>query len=261
MNHLQLVPTQDELNLYMTIANAAAKSNHLQKLGNAEGMLCLMLYARELGINPMTALYGGIHNIQGKMEISARLMNSMILKAGHTISILEQTDEVCRLKGTRKDNGETYVCEYKIQDAEKAQIFNKSSPWGKYTSDMLYKSCLSRLARRLFADTISTAYVEGEIPTEDRKKPQIISIDKEKNIQVENKMVTECLAVENKIEETLSEEQVNVIMGMVGDDTALLERILKGYSKKYEKEISILQEIYAIDFDTIISTLEKRRTA
>lgn len=162
-NNNQLIPTKEEIEIYTHIAKHANESKFFEKMGKEGGILTLMLFAREIGISPMTALFGGLNNIQGKVEISPRLMNTMIRKAGHRLNILECTDSICRIKGTRNDSKEDYTCSYTLDEAKKAGLVRSGSGWEKYASDMLFARCLSRLARRLFADVISSSYVEGEL--------------------------------------------------------------------------------------------------
>lgn len=157
-----LVPSNDELSVYQLIAKTAAQSQLYAKIGGETGLLSIMLMARELGIPPMQALTS-MSMIQGKVEVSPRLMNMMIRKAGHRLDILECSETSCKIKGTRHDTKEEYTCSYTIDEARKAGLVRSGGGWEKYASDMLFARCLSRLARRLFADVISSAYVEGEI--------------------------------------------------------------------------------------------------
>lgn len=159
----EIIPTADEFKTLQLIATHAGSSKFFNNLGGVDGILCISLMARELGISPMAALSGGINYILGKVEISPRLMNSMIRQRGHMLDISESTDTVCTIKGTRSDTKETYVCTFTIEMAKKAGLVKAGGGWEKYPSDMLFARCLSRLARRLFADVIGPAYVEGEI--------------------------------------------------------------------------------------------------
>jgi hypothetical protein len=128
----------------------------------------VLLAAHDLGIKPTIALNGGLWNIKGKIEISARLMTSMIRRAGHSIKEKILNDEVCTLYGKRCDNQDDAEATFTIKQAKLAGLVRTNhdgSPgmWQKYAEDMLYARALSRLARRLFPDVIGTAYVEGEI--------------------------------------------------------------------------------------------------
>lgn len=184
-----LIPANEELKTLEAIAQNAFKSGYFHKLGGKEGLLTLMLYAKELGIAPMNAIFGGLHNIKGKVEISPRLMNALIRKAGHRLDILESTDKVCRIKGTRSDTKEEYECIYSIEEAQRSGVLKPESGWSKFPSDMLFKSCLSRLARRLFPDIILESYVEGEI-----SEPLVV-------VEDENE----------KVETTISEAQTEIL--------------------------------------------------
>jgi len=157
-----LMPSNSDFQVLQMIADNASKSGLYAGVGSQQKILMVLMTARELGIPPMQALNGGIHNIQGKVEISARLMCSMIRRAGHNINIIQCDSKVCVLEGKRKDNGDTFKAQFTIEDAAKAGLSSRDV-WKKYTEDMLYSRALSRLARRLFADVIGTSYIEGEI--------------------------------------------------------------------------------------------------
>ncbi len=160
-NNLPLMPSQDEFNMLQTIARNAQESGLYAGMGQQAKIFMVLLAARELGVSPMLALNGGIWNIQGKIEISARLMNGLIRRAGHSIKIVISNDTHCTLLGTRSD-GDSFECKFDMEDAIKAGLAG-GNVWKKYPADMLYNRCMSRLARRLFSDVIGNAYVEGEI--------------------------------------------------------------------------------------------------
>lgn len=158
-----LIPSTADLGVYQVIAKTASQSKLFEKMGGEAGLLSIMLMARELGLPPLQAVMGGMNIIQGKVELSPRLMNTMIRKAGHKLEIMESSDLICRIKGTRHDTKEEYMVSFSLDDAKKAGLVRSGGGWEKFASDMLFARCLSRLARRLFADVISTAYAEGEI--------------------------------------------------------------------------------------------------
>ncbi len=158
----ELIPTNDEIRAIEIMSKHAQESKFFNNLNGYGGIFSIAMFARELGLPVMQCLFGGMTNIQGKIEIAPRMMNAMIRKAGHQINIIKSDDEICTLKGVRKDTNETYECSYAIGDATKAGLTQKQN-YKNYASDMLFARCLSRLARRLFADVIGSAYVEGEI--------------------------------------------------------------------------------------------------
>ncbi len=161
------LPSEHEMMVYHTMAEQAVSSKMYKGIGEKSGVMMIMLSARELGIPAMQALNGGINIIQGKVEISARMMSALIRKSGHMISVKQSTDAGCILVGKRCDTGETLVCSYYFIEAQKAGLVKTGGGWTKCPKDMCFARALSRLARQLFSDVIGIGYVEGEIrPTE-----------------------------------------------------------------------------------------------
>lgn len=156
------IPSDSEFKILQTVSRNASASGLYSGIGSEQKIFMILLSARELGIPPMQALNGGIWNIQGKIEISARLMNAMIRRAGHSIKVVQCDETKCIIHGRRTDSGDEFTSQFTIEDAKKAGLTSRQN-WKTYTEDMLYSRAMSRLARRLFPDIIGTAYVEGEI--------------------------------------------------------------------------------------------------
>ena len=167
-----LVIQNNDMQILQMIATTAHKSGLYNGVGGMEKILMVLLAAHDLGLKPTIALNGGIWNIQGKIEISARLMTSMIRRAGHSLKVTESTDKVCTIYGKRADNGDHEELSFTIEDAVKAGLAGRDV-WKKYPVDMLYARAMSRLARRLFPDVIGTAYVEGEIRDGDIQQAEV----------------------------------------------------------------------------------------
>jgi hypothetical protein len=172
------VPTQAELDSYLVIAKTAAASPYWRKqAGDCKPdeaiatLYAMMLLGRELGFSPIQSVSGGIHNIQGKFELSARFMNMAIRARGHKMNIEINNDDICRIWGQRKDTGEEAMAEFTIEEARRCGLVRAGSPWTKTPSDMLFARALSRIARRLFPDCIGNCYVEGEIQEMVLNKP------------------------------------------------------------------------------------------
>lgn len=125
--------------------------------------MMIMLAAREYGIGPAQALNGGLHIIEGKVELSARMMSALIRRSKHKIHVVEMTDEKCMLRGVRADSGEVHQVTYTIEMAQKAGLIKDKGGWKRNPEDMLFARALSRLARQLFSDVIGIGYIEGEI--------------------------------------------------------------------------------------------------
>lgn len=157
------MPNAQELMVYQTWAKNAVDSQMYRGIGKESAVMMIMLAAREYGIGPAQALNGGLHIIEGKVELSARVMSALIRRAKHTLEILESTDQICKIKGTRSDTGETHTVTFTIEMAQKAGLIKEKGGWRKTPEDMLYARCVSRLARQLFSDVIGIGYIEGEI--------------------------------------------------------------------------------------------------
>jgi hypothetical protein len=161
------IPNDHEMIVYSTMAKHAVESKMYSGIGGQAGVMMIMLAARELGVPPMQALNGGLNIINGKVELSARMMSALVRRAGHQIHVKECTDTSCTLVGKRADTRETQTSSYTIQDAQKAGLIKSGGGWVKFPKDMLFARALSRLSRQLFSDVIGIGYVEGEIKSTD----------------------------------------------------------------------------------------------
>jgi hypothetical protein len=173
--------------VYHTMAEQAISSKlYGSNYKDKSAVMMIMLSARELGIPPMQALNGGLNLIQGKVEISARMMSALIRKAGHKIKVQECTNTQCVLYGTRGDTGETQSSSFCIQEAQMAGLVKQGGGWTKWPKDMCFARALSRLARQLFSDVIGIGYIEGEIsPTGDLKNSGCENIISQEGFEIE----------------------------------------------------------------------------
>jgi hypothetical protein len=156
-------PAEHEMAIFCTWAKYAVDSQMYRSVGKEAAVMMIMLAAREYGIGPAQALNGGLHIIEGKVELSARMMGALIRRAGHTLQPKECTNEVCTIFGRRRDTGEELTNTYTIEDAAAAGLIKEKGGWKKNPKDMLFARCLSQLARQLFQDVIGIGYIEGEI--------------------------------------------------------------------------------------------------
>lgn len=175
MSNNSLIPSSDELKAIELIVKNAVDSKYFDKVGGLAGAFSIAMYAREMGLPIMNCLFGGIRPVLGKIEIAPQLMNAMIRKSGHILQTKQHTHELCTIYGKRRDTGEEMTVTFTIEDAKRAKIFKPGGAWETYPKNMTYKSALANLARWLFADIISMAYVEGEIQ-EDEESNQIVGL-------------------------------------------------------------------------------------
>jgi hypothetical protein len=92
---LGIMPNAHEMQVLQVIAEQSAKSGFYRNIGDLPQIMSILLSARELGVMPMQALNGGLWNIKGKIEISARLMSTLIRKHGHNIRTIKCDKTEC----------------------------------------------------------------------------------------------------------------------------------------------------------------------
>lgn len=127
--------------------------------GNPAAILACVKYGSEMGLSPMESLTS-VDVIDGRPSPSAELLGRLIRAAGHRVEVLEHTETVCRLRGTRVDTEETMEVAFTMAEAEKATAkeggryvpLSETRRYREYPSDMLFARALSRLHRRLFPD-------------------------------------------------------------------------------------------------------------
>ncbi len=214
-----------DLNYFNQVCDIAYKSKCYGSIAK-ETMLNLCMTAHDLGIPISKALNGGFHIVQGKIVMSAGLMNDMIRKAGHSLNI-ELTETKCSITGRRKDNGDTIKIEYSMKDAEVAGLAN-SPTWKKHPKDMLYNRAMTKVGRMLFSDVIGNAYSEDEgheiqnIPA--HKRPDIDPYDVN-TIDVENNIPK--IELQKPEVENVPIERLHLAMSVMGNPCDI--EILKAY--------------------------------
>lgn len=138
------------------------KTKHYSTMGEA-GIFAIVQKARSLNVPPLDALNGGLYYVNGKVGMSSEMMASLIRQKGHSIVKDSKSNAgVCILHGKRADNGDTWTCEFSMEDARRAGI--AKNMYEKYPAIMLYNRCMSMLARQLFPDVIKGAgYTREEL--------------------------------------------------------------------------------------------------
>ena len=226
-----------------TLAKHAVASKFFPTLGGYSGIFTIMLYAKELGIPPMQALFGGMRSIQGKIEVAPTQMHSMIRQAGHTIEFVEHTDLICTLKGIRKDNGNHATCSFSIEDAKAAGIYKAGGQWTKYARDMTFVRAISRLGRRLFPDVIGAMYVTGEISGKEVPEDTIeleeipLEVEEEKPFTLEEG----CSIISEFVKVTNDEALLTYLSGIKSKSTMSLKEIVNSCVENKERFITTFE--------------------
>jgi hypothetical protein len=117
--------------------------------GNAPATAATILYGREIGVPPITALQT-MHVINGRVGMAAELMRARVLAAGHDIEVAESTSAVCRLRGRRRGSETWTEVAWSMGDAKQAGLGGDN--WRKYPRAMLTARASAELCRLVFPD-------------------------------------------------------------------------------------------------------------
>lgn len=174
--------------------------------GKPEAMLATILYGRELGIDPMTAMQE-ISMIDGSPSPSAQLLTGMVRNAGHRVRPKELTSEKAIAIGERIEDGEvveTFEFEFNMDMAKRAGLANKNN-WKNYPEAMMWWRAVAQLCRILFPEVIvHLKYVSEELGDVDFSEAPM---DSDGNVIVpDDETETKALAAEGS--EVLTPEQI-----------------------------------------------------
>lgn len=162
---VQSMPMGQELTQLLDLSKTLATCPYYQKM-TPGGVLAVCLTARELNLPVMMCLNGGLYTFDGKVTMSAQLMNMMIVNAGHRADVLKLDETGCWIRFWRRDRKEgyanTFEYSFTYDQAVKAGYMSKAN-WKAHPKDMFYSRCLSGGARKFMPDVLANAYVFGEI--------------------------------------------------------------------------------------------------
>lgn len=139
---------------YAALAERLASTAFVPKdlRGKPEAVAAALLYGREVGLSPMTALTQ-THVIEGKPAMSAEAMRAMILGDGHELEVLHADGGRVVMRGRRRGSSQWTELEWSVDMARAAGLLGKDN-WRKYPRAMLTARCTADLARMLFPDVI-----------------------------------------------------------------------------------------------------------
>ena len=133
---------------------------HIKSVPDA---VATMIVARELGLAPMSS-FPDLMVINGSVGMTSKLMQALILKAGHKIKVIEMSDKRAALQAYRKFGDEwedVGTFEFTMDQAKQANLANKET-YVSYPADMLMNKAIARMARFAFADVLR-GYVPDEM--------------------------------------------------------------------------------------------------
>ena len=121
--------------------------------GSSPAVAAAILYGREVGLPPMTALTQ-VYVLDGRPALYAEAMRALILAAGHDLELRDSTGAICTAAGRRRGATRWHEVTWTIADARAADLLKPRSNWEKYPRAMLKARATAELARDLFPDVI-----------------------------------------------------------------------------------------------------------
>lgn len=144
---------------------------------NVPATSAAMLYGREIGLPPMTAL-SSIAMIEGRPSLSAEAMRALVFAHGHEIIIDKATGAECVMRGRRRGSEDWSAPVVWTVDMARAAALMHKDNWKHYPRSMLVARATTELCRNLFPDVIlgfrSAEELEdvGGEPQPEQKEPR-----------------------------------------------------------------------------------------
>lgn len=162
------LPTPAEFNASLAIAERIANTTFVPASyrGRPADVLAAILFGREIGLGPMTALRD-VYMIDGRPALAAHRQLAALRKGGVKILESEATATRAYIRAQRSNTGEVMAVEFTYEEAEKVdngKLVDKKN-WRSYPADMLWARCVGRLTRRLGPDLLGglPPYVAEEV--------------------------------------------------------------------------------------------------
>lgn len=208
----QLPHSLEEIKQY---AGVFVQSGMFPDMKTLSGAMAKIIAGREMGIPPFTALRG-LNIIQGKPELSAGLMSSLVKTSGKYDYVVGNWDDRgCGIEFFEKRKGEWKSIghsRFTEEEAKMAGLFGTGN-WKKYPRAMYFARAMSQGARAFCPDIfLGAIYVDGEL-TETPEPRQQKAVPSRRSHQVDalpaaTEAVTE--PVPESTPETMDEEMAKI---------------------------------------------------
>jgi len=162
------------------LATKISNTNFVPKglRGKPAEIAACVLTGREIGIGPMQALQK-IHVIDGRPSMSAELMRSLVMAAGHQISYPVYTNDKVTARGQRAGTAEATEVTWTLKDAERIGVASRDT-WRKYPRQMLSARATSELCRLMFPDALGGISYASEELADDEQTPAAAPVRRSK---------------------------------------------------------------------------------
>lgn len=164
-NNLPALIDPETTKTLMAMADNFFKSGLYPNIKNAAGAFAVTQYGRELGIAPMTSMQTMVI-IKGKIAMMGSMLQTLLIKGGVKITIIESTTQICTLKFEREGYPIINVS-FSMVDAKRAGLIKEDSGYMKYPEEMLYWRAMAKGGRRIGSDLMLGVYAREEIEGDD----------------------------------------------------------------------------------------------
>jgi hypothetical protein len=249
-----------ELDQVVKTCELLSKAPFYQKMG-AGGILAIWLTAREMGLPPMMCLNGGLYTFSGQVSLSGKVINMLIIQAGHRVDVIHLDNKSCKLKFFRSDRkkgeGDTYEYEFNMEMAKEAGLTSKKN-WQTNPRDMLFNRAISGGSIKFMPDVTCGAYAIGELPGDGNIIDDSTS---DLNLPEQNMLDVKQLYMDSQPDKkTISIDQAMELAGILLQCSEDCQKRFNDYINKTLK-IDILDEMPIEHFEKSRKNLIKERDA
>lgn len=171
-----------KLSELQVLSEVLVRSGFFRGVTKPEQAAAKILAGYERGLGPMESL-SSFYVIDGKVEVSADFLAQRVKGSDkYDYRVREHTDEKCELEFFELHEGAESeslgFSTFTIEDARRAGLLAKESPWKTYPRNMLFARAMSNGVAWLCPDvaTGGRLYVEGEISGEYQEPATVTSI-------------------------------------------------------------------------------------
>lgn len=155
----------------MKVSRVLFESRMFGHLNNPEGVFTAVLLARSHGVETMKMLMPGVlHNIKGKLTLSAQLIVGLVLRSGKAeyFDLVESTTARAVYVTKRRGSSREVTFEYTIEEAQAAGLLEPTrsgepSQYLRRPKTMLRHRCETELARAVYPDVVGGLYTPDEM--------------------------------------------------------------------------------------------------
>ena len=164
-NNLPALIDPETTKTLMAMSDNFFKSGLYPNIKNAAGAFAVTQYGRELGIAPMTSMQT-MAIVKGKITMMGSMLQTLLIRGGVKITIIETTKKSCTLKFER-EGYPTITTSFGEEDAKRAGLYKEDSGYMKYPEEMYYWRVMAKGGRRIGSDLMLGVYAREEIEGDD----------------------------------------------------------------------------------------------